>query len=420
MKNKKKQIFRVNKLLSLKLEHGRTNIYVNGKLFMHCKSLLLINPHEWPGQTVINSIDEATDYNTNNTNVENYELGITPEEEFFGHCSNIQAWVENNYDTSILHTNIAFPLLKKLVDAGDPKAKRVFREEIAKRIMCGYLPVINYLFDEDYLDFLEVEDVKSLIAEYDDLANSSRVVHEIWNIIGLLYHSIEDFDNSMKYLTLALNLDKCSKNIMHNLADLYRNYDFYNRAEELYKIILDFHPNDYRAKIRLGIQYNLQAKFNQAIDLYRQMLTIDPGDPFILNNIGRSYWKTGQIGIAEISFIRALEINPELEQSWSNLGILYFKQRFYDKSLYCFNKRIDIDIDSPKSWYYKARISAIRCEEEKALEFLEQAIKFNIKLKTRTDIKFIDLREKVQEDIHFNNLRDIKKFQKIVGVNNYL
>ncbi len=121
-----------------------------------------------------------------------------------------------------------------------------------------------------------------------------------------------------------------------------------------------------------------------------------------------------------LTSIRALEINPQLEQAWSNLGILYFKQQFYDKSLYCFNKKIDIDSDSAKSWYYKARISAIRCEEEKALEFLEQAIKFNIKLKTRTDIKFTDLREKVQEDIYFNYLRDIKKFQKIVGVNNYL
>jgi len=38
---------------------------------------------------------------------------ITPEEEFWGHCSNLQTWVEHNYDTNILDDNLAFPLLKK-------------------------------------------------------------------------------------------------------------------------------------------------------------------------------------------------------------------------------------------------------------------------------------------------------------------
>ena len=51
---------------------------------------------------------------------------ITPEQEFWGHRSNIQAWVECEYDTRLLHSNLSFPLLKALSDAGDPKAKAIF------------------------------------------------------------------------------------------------------------------------------------------------------------------------------------------------------------------------------------------------------------------------------------------------------
>ena len=41
----------------------------------------------------------------------------------------------------------AFPLLKQLTDVGDPLAKRVFKEEIVKRIESNYEPVINFLFE---------------------------------------------------------------------------------------------------------------------------------------------------------------------------------------------------------------------------------------------------------------------------------
>ena len=41
------------------------------------------------------------------------------------------------------HHNLAFPLLKVLTKSGDLQAKKVFREEIAKRFESGYVPVIS-------------------------------------------------------------------------------------------------------------------------------------------------------------------------------------------------------------------------------------------------------------------------------------
>jgi len=157
--------FEVNKFLTLKLENGKTNIYVAGKLFQHCKFLLLEIPIEKiESLDNIESIDEASlRLDKSLERGHNREgVSIPPETEFWGHCSNLQVWFENNYDTCLLHSNIAFPLLKKLTEAGDPLAKKVFKEEIAKRFSSGFKSVMFYLISNGYLDYLNEEEIQSL------------------------------------------------------------------------------------------------------------------------------------------------------------------------------------------------------------------------------------------------------------------
>ncbi len=144
----------------MKLEGNKTMIYVNGKLFLQCKYLLLNRRSDEIQELILNSVDEMEDFLDNS--LEPVQLDdpesdhdivfeLSPEVEFWGHCSNIQAWYEFNYDSRLLHRNLAFPLLKKLTKEGDPLAKNVFKNEIAKRIDIGNKNVIKYLIIEHYL-----------------------------------------------------------------------------------------------------------------------------------------------------------------------------------------------------------------------------------------------------------------------------
>ena len=72
--------------------------------------LLNIETTRFKDYDSIQSIDEAAEY-LNRTLERGYRK-IDPETEFWGHCSNLEAWAENNYDTRFLHRNLAFPLLK--------------------------------------------------------------------------------------------------------------------------------------------------------------------------------------------------------------------------------------------------------------------------------------------------------------------
>ncbi len=164
--------FNINEFLKLKLEEGKTVIYVNNMKIIQCKYLLLNNPIKdseevqiEPGNITVDvqaeNLDHSLELDDDN------EIDIPPEAEFWAHSSNLQVWYENNYNTEVLHTNLAFPLLRKLTEAGDKTAKEVFKTEIRKRFRSGNLNVMTFLIKEGFLDQLNIEESDDLYRELD-------------------------------------------------------------------------------------------------------------------------------------------------------------------------------------------------------------------------------------------------------------
>jgi Leucine-rich repeat (LRR) protein len=179
------KIFEINRYITVKFEDNETVIYFNGEEFLQCKYLLLNIPLNNISEfDEIMSVDEAAE-KLNNSLEPNGSVGkpfkIPPKVEFWGHCSNLQVWAENNYDSRLVHRNLAFPLLKKLVEVGDPVAKKVFKNEIAKRFAEGNETVRNYLIDEDYMEFLERDELWSILPE------ETEILSEIENKINIKF-----------------------------------------------------------------------------------------------------------------------------------------------------------------------------------------------------------------------------------------
>ena len=149
--------FIINKFIKLKLEVDKTIIYVNNERFNQCKFLLIDIPiEETTSFEDIESIDDIAQKLHRPFKHENEKQHLIPSEvEFWGHCSNLQVWIENEYDTRLLYRNLAFPLLKRLTDIGDPVAKKKFKEEIAIRYASGHPTVMTYLGKNGYLTPIE-------------------------------------------------------------------------------------------------------------------------------------------------------------------------------------------------------------------------------------------------------------------------
>lgn len=205
-KYKTKKEFTINKFLKLRLEEFKyglyesfgleTNVYIDNKKVSQCKYLLFkITQKDVHLYKNIDSIDEAKEvYSSRGEIPGNNE--ISPEEEFWGHCSNLQVWYENDYDTRLLHSNISFPLLKKLTEAGDPLAKGVFKEEIINRLESGYIPVITYLILGNYVSFFTKEE-REIIVENITKKHSLPTLYERW----IKYINLGDLNNDeLNYL----------------------------------------------------------------------------------------------------------------------------------------------------------------------------------------------------------------------------
>ena len=244
--------FRINDYLYLKLENNKTNLYLRDKLFLSCKYLLLNkNVDQIKKYDEIKSIDEAVELL--DKSLEFSGMGNIPSEmEFWGHCSNLQAWYENSYNTCLIHRNLAFPLLKELTKAGDLLAKKVFKEEIAIRFESGYLNVVRYLLDNNYLGYLNKEELECVLDSGADniITNITRELGSLWKdplknygkIINLieLITTIALKYNKNYFFEIYENLPEGVKKEYAVKTILYLNYMEYKKSNASYESLFDF------------------------------------------------------------------------------------------------------------------------------------------------------------------------------------
>ncbi|MHA1296285.1 MAG: hypothetical protein ACTSPH_06710 [Promethearchaeota archaeon] len=249
--------------MTVKLEGGQTNICIKNKLFRQCSFLILNLPGRELGRfDDINSIDEVVEIINKKklgSVLEHYRMD--PEVEFFGHCSNLQAWYESGYDTRVLHSNLSFPLLLELVRAGDPLAIRSYKDEIASRFASGSSSVVEYILQEGYLNYLSNEELESLFLSLDSIplpvSNEARLILlRLLSSINLEDKIVEAIIEILMYLSKAPNdffiqdLFQILKRIGPKIDDdsflielvnvLAFNYLRFNGARELLSTIKSF------------------------------------------------------------------------------------------------------------------------------------------------------------------------------------
>ena len=218
----------INQYITLRLENGKTYIYINGKRFIQCIRLILNIPKvDVPLYDEIESIDEAAKiYNKQIYQnrivmgpmafpVQDQSHNITPEQEFWGHCSNIQAWVEHDYDTRILMSNISFPMLRELTRAGNLKARKLYKEEIAMRLESGHPSVVQYLLAQGYIK-------EFTPAEFQSILESTSLIKRISSEPKILFQFLKScilkFPNLIEYIILQILKLPDSKNVFLSIV----------------------------------------------------------------------------------------------------------------------------------------------------------------------------------------------------------
>ncbi len=347
MKEKcKMKEFHANKFITLKFITPFTFIYIAGKRFKQCKRIII----EFKNNSAkifndVESIDEAIeDYKHFFINSEAYEEKngelrlkeessrtrlITPIDEFWAHCSNLQVWVENNYKTNLIHSNLAFSLLKELVKVGDLKAKEVFLEQILKRLSNGYKPVIDYLFEEGYLNSLnsenlllnliEMKEAECLLELEEKLDIEFKYVPEMSRgLKGVWYpriRKIRKFTTENKHV-VGINLYKCE------LKEIPKQTLKLNRLKVLklnYNAIMYFadNLNDLKTLEKLSIQNNMVKEIPINIEVLTKLRSLNLNG----NEIMKLPESIGNLRCLESLLLKNNRID-ELPESIGNLKCL--------------------------------------------------------------------------------------------------
>lgn len=236
-----KKEFKVNEYITLRLEDGKTTIYVNGTRFLQCKYLLLNIPvDEISFFDEFESIDEVAQILDRSLEEHQYKNNLSPETEFWGHCSNLQAWYEHDYDTRILHSNLAFPLLEALTKAGDLLAKMVFKEEIATRLKSMHFPTLLFLFNNHYLKYLTQEEQATVLDDIDlSLLRSHKhnkflsSFKKLLKVGGFITPNKYDYDE----YKLFLRIFNISNEKMLDLKRVFKLYYFRYDFKKFYFIV---------------------------------------------------------------------------------------------------------------------------------------------------------------------------------------
>ncbi len=162
--------FKISEHIVLKLIKGQTVIFINDEPFHQCKYLLLnLTQKDFTEFDKIDSIDDAFKiYSKMEKKHEQDHHLIDPESEFMGHCSNLQAWYEYDYDLRILHSSLSIPLLKKIAFLGDKKAIIRLKESIATRIASRNFNTIVFYLNEKYFKLFTNEELEAMFEEWLD------------------------------------------------------------------------------------------------------------------------------------------------------------------------------------------------------------------------------------------------------------
>lgn len=253
--------FTINKFLDLRLEDGKTNVYVNNELFIHCKYILLnITLDKIEEFERIYSIDEAIERLDKYGEIpgDNKRL-LFPETIFWAHCSNLQVWYENEYNTCLIHSNLAFPLLKELTKAGDTLAAKVFREEVAKRFENSNMNVRQFLLYNHYLDCLNKEELDVLLKQL----KSSLIFSFTTQLKDLLNSNLANFKEIKELIDIIVFIDlvyNCNL-IIHVLDKLHK------KKRSQFARFLIFHLN-YKEFISYKIPYGRFSTYFEEVLKY--------------------------------------------------------------------------------------------------------------------------------------------------------
>ncbi|GBC00913.1 hypothetical protein RclHR1_00400027 [Rhizophagus clarus] len=184
-------------------------------------------------------------------------------------------------------------------------------------------------------------------------------------IRGEIFFRQSNYDEAIYYLNKSLEYKVKVNNLYvilgnSNLfeAESYHYdeyyYDYYlSDALKNYSIALQNNPNSYSCLKNSAYIYEKREDYSNALKMLDKLLIINKDDSLILCYYGEILYNMKKFNDAILYFTKASIIDPENIHNLNKRAIAYFNAKEYEKSLFDFNKIIQLNPLNTIAYYYK-------------------------------------------------------------------
>ena len=203
--------------------------------------------------------------------------------------------------------------MKKLTEADDNNARKVFKEEIAKRYLEGYPSVVRFLTGHNYLQFLNEEEIDTILCSTNNILVKSQ--------IALHFAKSNNFIKALELYYESKFLNKANKESLRPFAEVWsRLTDYYMEegidvdyinAIRAQKHVVELDPEYALGWENLGHFYRNNKNYQEAINAYIKALEKDPKSNSTLSHLALTYKFLGEHELAKNYAEQALRIEPK-------------------------------------------------------------------------------------------------------------
>lgn len=231
---------------------------------------------------------------------------------------------------------------------------------------------------------------------------------EIWNMLGMEYLYIDDFDNARLNFAKCIDVDFEDYSALYNIVYCFDMQEDHEYAIKYLNNYIDTNPYCEVAWHQLGRQYFILnmykealtafdyavlidedfiggylekaktleelGRFTEAIANYQITLKLDDPTAFAFVRIAYCYEQLKKYKQAINYYKKAVQEDPLLDKAWVGLTQLFINQKDYEKAAFHINKAIKIDEENAVYWRLYAEINIKQNQFEEAVVGFENCI----------------------------------------------
>ena len=95
--------------------------------------------------------------------------------------------------------------------------------------------------------------------------------------------------------------------------------------------------------LELAVQEHKANRLDRAEQVYRKILNVQPEQPDALHGLGILAWQTGKYGLAENLIRGALKVQPNAPRTWCDLGAILQKKSNFSEAAIAYQKALEIE-----------------------------------------------------------------------------